>query len=82
MEETLEKSGKLLRLKLISKRVARARNCSIKKIMPNIPGKTEKKERKPNNSCVEKNPMSISTSDRGPAEPCEEGRRSGHLCVK
>ena len=31
-EKSLEKSGKLLRLKIISKRVTRARNCLKKKI--------------------------------------------------
>ena len=49
--KSLEKSGKLLCLKIISRRVTRARNClKEKNIAQQYPGKPK---RKTDNSCVE-----------------------------
>ena len=80
-EKSLEKSGKLLRLKIISKRVTRARNCLKKKIYAQqYPGKPKRKNKPV--ILVWKTPISVSTSDRGLAEPCKEGRRGRLLCVK
>ena len=81
VEKSLEKSGELLRLKLISKRVTRARNYSKKKnYAQRYPGKPRKKK-KPI-TLVWKAQISVSTSDGGLADPCKEGRRGRLQCVK
>ena len=79
--KSLEKSGKLLCIKIISMRVTRARKLFERE--KNLLNNTRRKLRKKtDNSCVEKPPISVSTSDRGHAEPCQEGRRGRLLCVK